>query len=316
MLEALGEEQPAPTTEKPAEGTQEQSAEEVLEAGADDEITSLSQVATQYGVSETDFLDVIKVPGAAEGDPAIPLSTVLAEWREPTNAERFPIVATRMRELATERTELTEAHSGALQMMQRNLSAMIAAVGDEDAVDWDALKRDMAPHEYLERKETFERRRQAFSNTLDHLKNEHARVEQETTAAEQTRLGNEARLLLEAMPAWTDQTKLTSARTQMQETAAAVGLSPDDLKTITDHRHIQVLWKASEYDRLLKLRRSKLPGLRKLPKVTLRAGARRSEGADNASRRAKVLSAHRKLGTEQSGAQAIRALFGEDILME
>jgi len=115
------------------------------------------------------------------------------------------------------------------------------------------------------------------------------------------------------MPTWSKPEVFMAAKAQMTKTAELVGLTAKELNEFVDHRHIHLLWKASEYDRYQALRKTKLPGLRKLPKVSIRAGARRSMTADRGERRKKVLSAHQSIGTQDSAAKAIEALFGDEL---
>ena len=253
------------------------------------------------------------VPGLHEGE-LVPLTQALGEWRQPTDATRFPQVAQEIHRLEAREAELVQEHQANIDLMNQNLSAMVAAVGEEDSIDWDQARAEMDPTEFNERKALFDRRKSAFRSAFQQVQEAKEGQAQRDQEARATRLQDEATRLLKIMPQWgTDQKLAASAKAQMSITAEAVGLTGDDLNEIVDHRHVLLLWKASEYDRLSQLKKTELPALKQLPRVSMRSGARAVAGAGSEDKRLKILASHRASGTQQSAASAIEAVLGDDL---
>ncbi len=326
--------QPAPTKplDQPTETKHVPSDDEMLTADAetepvddsdpgktvkppepDEEIKNIDQVAASFGVETSAFTDTIMVPGLHDGE-MIPLTQALNEWRTPTDATRFPQVAQEIHRLNERESELVQEHQANIQLLERNLNAMVVAVGEEDNIDWDKARDDMDPDEYRERKAKFGKRKEAFQGAYQMIQEQEKRNEELAEQERTTLLQKEATQLLKIMPQWGDDTDVASnAKTQMAATAQAVGLSPDDLNEIVDHRHVLLLWKASEFDRLSQLKKSNLPGLRQLPRISLRSGARRAEKVGSEETRAKILAEHQSAGTQESAADAISALLDDEL---
>lgn len=248
-----------------------------------------------------------------EGE-TVPLSQALEEWRSPKDVTRFPQVATELHRIKQHEEEIHQEHQANIQLLQRNMSAMVASVGEEDNIDWDRARVEMGPEEYIQRKEKFDARRNAFQAAFQQIKEFEDGASQREDQARQDKVGEEAAMLMKIMPSWAKDKKVAEkARVQMQATATDVGLSDKDIDGLTDHRHVLLLWKASEFDRLMRMKRSKLPGLKQLPRVSLRASSRRAANAEVGENRLKILNSHRKTGTQESAAQAIKSLLSDEL---
>jgi hypothetical protein len=65
-------------------------------------------------------------------------------------------------------------------------------------------------------------------------------------------LRRERDLVGELVPAWRDEAAWTKAKTQAREYAVDLGYSDADIRTVTDHRAVMILWQAAQYAAMAK----------------------------------------------------------------
>lgn len=116
---------------------------------------------------------------------------------------------------------------------------------------------------------------------------------------------------MRAMPAWKDEKVCRAAFTQMEKTLTAVGFTREEIENMSDHRAMQVAWKASEYDRMTaKSAEVKEKKFLKLPKGSIRKSARDDSAPQReAAAKRKARMARTREGDEDAAA----ALFAEHL---
>jgi hypothetical protein len=158
----------------------------------------------------------------------------LAEQRKAVEAERAKIEeAARYRDIYAQRLQVLEQ---ALQSPEEDLTAL----------------KDQDPIGYAVRMaEKMERDRQ-----LAAVRAERQQIESQRQAEYQGRmsqvLSSEAERLKAAIPEFADKDKADNVRKELKEFAKTLGFSEEELSSVYDHRAIVALYKAAQYDKLVK----------------------------------------------------------------
>lgn len=138
------------------------------------------------------------------------------------------------------------------------------------------------------------------------------RLHEEAMAEHKATLASEARLLKEAIPEWSDESKATEERRAMVSYATGLGYTEEDLQSLTDHRAVLVLRKAMLYDQLEGGRKKVKKKAAVSP--TLKPGrpkAKKSSRRKGIERRAERLS---KSGHQRDAAALIESIMDPDDL--
>lgn len=274
----------------------------------DDDIRSVTQLAAEFDVAEEDFLTAIRVPGRTETEE-VPLSQVIQEWRAGEgNLANHPAVVAEVQKIEAQRGELEQQYGLKAQRLQQYLDAMVMAVAGEDDVDWEQLKRELPADEYLAKSDLFQKRRKSFQDAYQHLEGAREESQKRATEVAEAESAREFEALMRARPEWREKAKMGEAMERLQGAASSIGFSDDELRGVVDHRIFLALDLVSQQLNAQKIRNEKLPGLRKLPRVSARSAARRGEGAERRDLKDRALAVHRERGDVDSGAAAIMAL--------
>lgn len=116
--------------------------------------------------------------------------------------------------------------------------------------DWNKLYQE-DPANYAAQREawrSFNERKQAID---DQLKQQQQQQQQQAQQNHQQQLQQEQQKLVEAIPEWNDSQTAQNERQRLMEWGQKVGISPDELGQVIDHRQIVVARKAMLYDELM-----------------------------------------------------------------
>jgi hypothetical protein len=164
-------------------------------------------------------------------------------------------------ELAQERQRIRAEESQAYtQQLQQMKAVLTAAVGQDQQIDWAKLANE-DPAEYVRQQHAAQERQRALNLLTQRQAEEAERNLAETLTREQSKL-------LERRPEWKDDSKRGEDFAAMRGYLAKdYGFSEQEINSLTDHRHMDIAWKASQYD---KLQASKPQVTKKVEKLPVR----------------------------------------------
>jgi hypothetical protein len=209
----------------------------------------------------------------------------LAENRKAVEAERARIEeASRLRDQYAERLGVIE------QMLSQT----------EKAEDLSALK-ETDPIGYAVRvAEQAEREKQ-----LNAVRSERQRLSQSQQAEQSERLkahlAQEAAKLRDAIPELSDEIKGEVVKREIRDFAKSVGFSDQELSQVYDSRAVLALYKAMQYDKLMKGKPQATKKVQQAPKM-LRPGTSTPEGADMSESK-KLKAKLRQTGSKSDAAR-------------
>jgi hypothetical protein len=118
-------------------------------------------------------------------------------------------------------------------------------------IDWDRLYREQ-PQEYMRQallQREYQDKQQAAVVEMQRLQQISETESRQERAA---LLRRERDLVGELVPAWRDEGAWTKAKTQARDYAVSLGYSDADIRTVTDHRAVMILWQAAQYAEMAK----------------------------------------------------------------
>jgi hypothetical protein len=135
------------------------------------------------------------------------------------------------------------------------LSALEAQVQQvaQPNIDWDRLYQE-DPIEWVRQREVM-RENQEKSAAIQSEQQRLAQLSQQEQAQfMQQRLQQEQEALLAAIPDWKDAKKAQAEKALLVEFGQKIGFTPDELKSVVDHRAVLMLRKAALYDQMMSKR--------------------------------------------------------------
>lgn len=209
----------------------------------------------------------------------------LAEQRKAIEAEAQRIQEAKvLRDQYAQRLELIE------QMLTQQPKEDLTALKDSDPIGY-AVK--MA--ERMEQEKQLAAVRQEREAVLAKQQAEHQQFLQH-------HLQQETERLVAAIPEYADEAKSDTVKREIREYAKSIGFTDQELAQVYDHRAVVSLWKAAQYDKLVKGKPSAVKKVAEAPK-TLKPGTTANQSVDD---RAKKL----RLQLKKSGkARDAAALF-------
>jgi len=135
------------------------------------------------------------------------------------------------------------------------LSALEAQVQQvaQPNIDWDRLYQE-DPIEWVRQREVM-RENQEKSAAIQSEQQRLAQLSQQEQAQfMQQRLQQEQEALLAAIPDWKDVKKAQAEKALLVEFGQKIGFTPDELKSVVDHRAVLMLRKAALYDQMMSKR--------------------------------------------------------------
>ena len=281
--------------------------DEAYEAEADDEAEYDDEEDASDEVDEEDDqeqseLYTVKVDGE---EVEITLEEALAGY------SRQSAFTKRMQELAEQRKtvevetaaarQMRDEYAQGLELLSQHLQSMNA-----QEPDWDRLYEELDAKEYA-RAVQLHNERKGQMEAVNAQRSQIAMQQQaETQAAFQQHLVKEKEKMLDAIPAWRDQSRMKTERAAVVEYAKSLGYTAEEIQVASDHRAVKALydsWKLSKLNSQTDVAKKKV---RKAPKMA-KAGAPRPKG-ESQSRRRKQL--QQRLNSERSVNAAVELLLG------
>lgn len=172
--------------------------------------------------------------------------------------------------------------------------------------DWDRLYDELDAKEYARAVQLHNERK----NDLAAVQVEQGEIQKQQAAenqvAFQQHLVTEKQRLLDAIPAWQDETRMKKERAAVVNYAKTLGYTAEEIQVASDHRAVKALydsWRLSTLNKETDVAKKKV---RKAPKMA-KAGTPRAKG-ESQTRRKKQLS--QRLNKERSVNAAVDLLLG------
>jgi hypothetical protein len=210
----------------------------------------------------------------------------LAETRKTVEAERARIEEARqLRDTYAQRLQVIE------QMLNQNPdNENLSELRESDPIGY-AIK-------IAERSEK-EKQLQAVQVERQRIAQQQSQEQQEQL---QSHLAQEAQKLREWIPEFRDEAKADMARKEIRNYAKSIGFSDQELATVYDARAVQTLYKAMQYEKLMKGKGVATKKVSEAPK-TLKAGAAQPQGSSEQEAMKKQFQKLKQSGKKQDAAK-------------
>lgn len=170
---------------------------------------------------------------------------------------------------AQDRQTLAENLAMALDVIEPQLAELART-------DWDSLRQTDA-YAYREKRDEFELKTERYNAMVAQGRQMTEQNKQRLIEQRQQLAIEEGQKLRMAMPDFGDPVKGPELKAKMHAYTREIGLSPDEVKNIVDHRLVMVMEKARRYDELMKADKTVADKkLSKTPKKSLKAGTPKS----------------------------------------
>ncbi len=247
--EALEEE-----VEEESEEDEPEATEEEDEDSDEDEVEveERKTYRVKSGGEEKDVTLEELVSGYQKGDDYTKKSQTLAEQRKVVEAEAKAI---------QEAQSIREQYAQRLNQVQQILTE-----GKEDMADLEQLKENDPIQYAIKVAEQTEQNKK-----IQLVQQEQARLAQESNqyrAQQQAQIvANESKVLSEKVKEFSDPKKAEQIKSDIRSFGKSVGFTDNELAQVYDHRHVIILQKAMEHDKLQKANPSVTKKLAKAPKM-------------------------------------------------
>ena len=166
---------------------------------------------------------------------------------------------TRKTQQIAEVRKQTEAELQAVRAEREQYAQLLSALEvqvqqvAQPNIDWDRLYQE-DPIEWVRQREVM-RENQEKSAAIQSEQQRLAQLSQQEQAQfMQQRLQQEQEALLAAIPDWKDAKKAQAEKALLVEFGQKIGFTPDELKSVVDHRAVLMLRKAALYDQMMSKR--------------------------------------------------------------
>jgi hypothetical protein len=285
-----------------AEGEEEPTVE-AAEVG-DEEVRTMSDLARMFEVDETELLNHLEVEGA-DGTP-VPLAKVIDSFRtspaaELTLNELIAQKAAVAQEAANLRAK-TDEQVKELAMQAQVLLDMTSA--EFNGVNWKQLELE-DPQQYLLMKNKQAEHGQVIQRAIDKMRGIEGERSEEAKQNYAVVRANEIKSLHAKKPEWANPTVASEAMADTNAYLTEMGLTPQEINGLTDHRQLLIAWEAAQYRKLKNQTPKKMAKLRNLPKPkgVLRSSARRDTSVDSKKQSQKKLDRLKQTGDEVDAAR-------------
>lgn len=244
----------APTEETEAEDVTEAEAEEVEEQSSDDDDHDVDQaepVEDSIEVTIDGKVEKVTREEAAKGYQR------QADYSRKTMelAKQRKALAAEAQKIAAERDQYAQA----LSLVQQQLAA-------EEAPDWDRL-RESDPYQYMLEKDAWRDKQERLAQ----VQAEQAKLQQQQMAEQQVamhqELANQRTVLLDRIPSWKDSGTAEKEKAAIVDYAKSSGFTDEEVNNVVDARAVELLYKAWQFDQLMKDQRVKSKQVKKAPKA-------------------------------------------------
>ena len=236
------------------EEVEEESDEDELDDTDEDEVEveERKTYRVKAGGEEKDVTLEELVTGYQKGDDYTKKSQTLAEARKKVEAHAHEV---------QQAMQVKEEYAQRLAQVEQFL------MSDNEQVNLEELKEN-DPIQYAikvaEQTET--------NKKINLLRQERAKVQQQQQAYQSQQqhavVQNEAKMLSEKVKEFSDPKKAEQIKNDIRSFGKGIGFTDDELAQVYDHRHVIILQKAMEYDKLQKANPSVTKKLSKAPKMS------------------------------------------------
>jgi hypothetical protein len=273
MLEAEESvDKPEVTNEEVATEAVEETDEEALEEEVEEESEEDEPEATEEEDEDSDEVEVEErktfrvkangeerdvtldelVSGFQKGEDYTKKSQALADQRKAVEAEAHAV---------SEAMQLRQEYAQRLSQVQ----ALLQQESD-DGVDLAELKENDPIQYAIKVAEKTENNKKL--QLLQQEQNNLAQAQQQQVAQHQAKLvAHEASMLTEKVKEFSDPKKAEQLKGEIRNFGKSIGFTDNELAQVYDHRHVMVMQKAMEYDKLQKANPSVTKKLAKAPKM-------------------------------------------------
>lgn len=274
-----GEESPA--TETNPEGKPDDNPESPS-------ISSLQELAKFNEVPFEQMLE-LAVPVKVDGkESTIPLKDVLKSYQLESHVNNKSMeVSNRLKELEAQTNNFVQTRQAEVQRLQ-NLGGLANQMlfSKYQNVDWNALRAN-DPVEYAAAWANFQQEKGQVDAYMAQLGQLQQQQLQQASQAMQARLVSERQTLINARPEWSNPEAWAKDAKAITQSLSAVGFTPEEIGSITDHRIVLAAHKAALYDALQAKKPEITQRLRTAPKLVT-AGARTSQAKPDKFAQAKA----------------------------
>ena len=166
---------------------------------------------------------------------------------------------TRKTQQIAEARKQTEAELQAVRAEREQYAQLLGALeaqvqqAAQPNIDWDTLYRE-DPIEYVRQREVMRENKEK----AEAIQSEQQRLaylsQQEQAQFMHQKLEQEKEALLAAIPDWKDAKKAQAEKALLVEFGQKIGFTPEELKSVVDHRAVLMLRKAALYDQMMSKR--------------------------------------------------------------
>ncbi len=166
---------------------------------------------------------------------------------------------TRKTQQIAEARKQTEAELQAVRAEREQYAQLLGALeaqvqqAAQPNIDWDRLYQE-DPIEYVRQREVMRENKEK----AEAIQSEQQRLaylsQQEQAQFMQQKLQQEQEALLAAIPDWKDAKKAQAEKALLVEFGQKIGFTPEELKSVVDHRAVLMLRKAALYDQMMSKR--------------------------------------------------------------
>ena len=263
---------PEVTNEEVATEAVEETDEETLEEEVEEESEDEPEATEEEDESEEDEVEVEErktfrvkangeekdvtldelVSGFQKGEDYTKKSQALAEQRKAVEAEAYAV---------NEAMQLREQYARRLGQVQQLLQEDNGKFANlEELKENDPIQYAIKVAEQTENNKKLQ--------LLQQEQNKLAQAQQQQVAQHQAKLvAHEASMLTEKVKEFSDPKKAEQLKGEIRNFGKSIGFTDDELAQVYDHRHVMVMQKAMEYDKLQKANPSVTKKLAKAPKM-------------------------------------------------
>lgn len=246
--ETLEEEVAEESEEDEPEAVEEESESEDEEV----EVEERKTYRVKSGGEEKEVTLQELVSGYQKGDDYTKKSQALAEQRKAVEAEAYAV---------NEAMQLREQYARRLGQVQQLLQEDNGQFANlEELKENDPIQYAIKVAEQTENNKKLQ--------LLQQEQNKLAQAQQQQVAQHRAKLvAHEASMLTEKVKEFSDPKKAEQLKGEIRNFGKSIGFTDDELAQVYDHRHVMVMQKAMEYDKLQKANPSVAKKLAKAPKM-------------------------------------------------
>jgi cell division septum initiation protein DivIVA len=201
--------------------------------------------------------------------------------------------------------QAVRAERGQYAQLLSALEAQVQQVAQPN-IDWDRLYQE-DPIEWVRQREVMRDNQDRAAAIQSEQQRLNQLSQQEQAQFMQQKLQHEQEALLAAIPDWKDAKKAQAEKALLVEFGQKIGFTPDELKSVVDHRAVLMLRKAALYDQMMSKRGNIKPVTNNGPRPAKPGAAGRISNTTEAVRAKQRLA---KTGRIDDAADAIYKLLG------